>query len=115
MPRETKERQTYAPNTRKASSGLARRVQSFAQRFHLIIQVAHHRALCELWVFLKKSVHDLVMLAHRIIEAVGQTERKNPRFLNFLTQLIDEPVETLVTRDFRDETVEAAVGLEVPG
>jgi hypothetical protein len=54
----------------KAARCSALLVESFAQRFHLIVQMADHGALRELGIFLEKSIHDLVMLAHRIVEPV---------------------------------------------
>ena len=43
---------------------LALQVEGLAQRFHLIVQMADHRALGELRVFLKEGIQNLIMLAH---------------------------------------------------
>jgi predicted Fe-Mo cluster-binding NifX family protein len=67
--------------------------------------MSDHRALRELWIFLEKGVENLIMLTHRIVEPLRQMERENARPLNFLAQLIDEPVEALVAGDFGDEAM----------
>src|ERR687887_957958 len=90
-------------------------VERPAQRLHLIVQMPNHRALSELRVFLEKGVHDLVMLAHRMVKSLRQTERENPRLANFSAQLINEPIKTLVSGDLSDKTMKAAAGLEIAG
>ena len=72
-----------------------------------------HRALGQLRVFFEEGVHDLVMLAHGIVEPLRQMERENSRLLNLLAQLIDEPVKALVAGYFSDEAMKAAVDVEV--
>ena len=47
---------------------LAFLVERFAQHFHLVVQMTDHRALGELWIFFEEGVHDLIMLAHGIVE-----------------------------------------------
>src|SRR5207245_9312316 len=77
--------------------------EGFAQRFHLIVQMADHGTLRELGVFFGKAVNVLVVLAHRLVESKRQMERENSRFLNFLAKLIDQPVKPRVWGDFGDK------------
>ena len=51
---------------------LAFLVERFAQHFHLVVQMTDHRALGELWIFFEEGVHDLIMLAHGIVEPSEQ-------------------------------------------
>src|SRR5439155_4992699 len=87
--------------------------EGFAQRFHLIVQMADHGTLREVGVFCEKGVHDLVVLADRIVESKRQMERENSRFLSFLAEVIDRRVKPLGSRDFGEKAMEVAVGLEV--
>ena len=92
---------------------LALPVESLSQSIQLIVQVAYHRALGELWVFLKKGVQNLIVLAHRIVEPLRQMKGEDSRLLHLLAQLIDELVKTLIAGDLGYETVKTAVGVEV--
>ncbi len=53
------------------------------------------------------------MLAHRILEALRQVKGENARLLNFLAQLIDQPVKTLVAGDLSDKSMKAVIGVEI--
>src|SRR5215470_4718313 len=92
IPRSNKQRSTLTrssveePDIQKAlesleslhSGGeffLARLLECLAQGFHLIVQMAHHGAFCELRVFFEKGIHDLIMLAHRIFKPMRQMQR----------------------------------------
>src|SRR5581483_2709594 len=90
-------------------------IERLLQRFHMVVEMPDDRRFRELGIFLEKSVHDLVVLAHRIVEPARQLQRENARPAHLLAHLVDHAVEPLVAGDFRDEAVKTAVRFEVSG
>ena len=77
--------------------------------------MTHHGALGERGVIFQKSVEDLIVLAHRIVDTLWRTKREDARLLNILAQLIDQPIQPLVTGDLGNEAMKTVIGIEIIG
>ena len=53
------------------------------------------------------------MLAHRIVDTLWRTKREDARLLNILAQLIDQPIQPLVTGDLGNEAMKTVIGIEI--
>src|SRR5262249_9001281 len=101
-------RYVFKPRTSSSSA-----IKRLLQGFHMVVQMLDDRGFRQLGISFQKGVHDLVVLAHRIIEPLRQMERDNARLAHLLAHLIDHAVEPLVAGKLRDEAMKAAVGLEI--
>jgi hypothetical protein len=62
----------------------------------MIGEMLHHHAFGQLGIFLEERIHDLIMLAHRIVESLRHMQRQQTGFLNFSPQFLDEVLEPLI-------------------
>ena len=71
----------------------------------MIGEMLHHHAFGQLGILLEKCIHDLIMLAHGIVESLRHMQRQQTGFLNFTPQFLYQLVEPLVVRQLGDEAM----------